>query len=375
MIEITGKYNTALVYTDNLEPSAAGQIKAFCDMEYSYGSKLRIMPDVHAGKGCTIGTTMTVTDKIVPNIVGVDIGCGMLTVKLKEKRLELPKLDSFIRQNIPFGRNVRERAHRSHGRIDIYELECVKKIDTRRAKESIGTLGGGNHFIEIDTDGDSLYLVIHTGSRNLGLRVAEYYQKTAYNACGGRAQSEIPYELAFLEGDSMQSYLHDMELMQRFAALNRTVIKEVIVDRLKLHEEESFETIHNYIDTDNMILRKGAVSASKGERLLIPMNMRDGSLLCTGLGNSDWNCSAPHGAGRLMNRRDAEQSFTLSQFKKSMEGIFTTSVSKDTIDESPFVYKPMEEILKNISETVKVDKILKPIYNFKASEHGGNQKK
>lgn len=371
MIEITGKYNTALVYTDNLEPSAAGQIKAFCDMEYSSGSKIRIMPDVHAGKGCTIGTTMTVTDKIVPNIVGVDIGCGMLTVKLKEKRLELPKLDSFIRQNIPFGRNVRERAHRSHGRIDIYELECVKKIDTRRAKESIGTLGGGNHFIEIDTDGDSLYLVIHTGSRNLGLRVAEYYQKTAYNACGGRAQSEIPYELAFLEGDSMQSYLHDMELMQRFAALNRTVIKEVIVDGLKLHEEESFETIHNYIDTDNMILRKGAVSAKKGEQLLIPMNMRDGSLLCTGLGNSDWNCSAPHGAGRLMNRRDAEQSFTLSQFKKSMEGIFTTSVSKDTIDESPFVYKPMEEILKNISDTVTVDKILKPIYNFKASEHGG----
>lgn len=375
MIEITGKYNTALVYTDNLEPSAAGQIKAFCDMDYSSGSKIRIMPDVHAGKGCTIGTTMTVTDKIVPNIVGVDIGCGMLTVKLKEKRLELPKLDSFIRQNIPFGRNVRERAHRSHGRIDIYELECVKKIDTRRAKESIGTLGGGNHFIEIDTDGESLYLVIHTGSRNLGLRVAEYYQKKAYNACGGRKQSEMPYELAFLEGDSMQSYLHDMQLMQRFAALNRTVIKEVIVDGLKLHEEESFETIHNYIDTDNMILRKGAVSASKGERLLIPMNMRDGSLLCTGLGNSDWNCSAPHGAGRLMNRRDAEQSFTLSQFKKSMEGIFTTSVSKDTIDESPFVYKPMEEILKNISETVKVDKILKPIYNFKASEHGGKQTK
>ncbi len=375
MIEIAGKYNTALVYTDNLEPSAAGQIKAFCDMEYSSDSKIRIMPDVHAGKGCTIGTTMTVTDKIVPNIVGVDIGCGMLTVKLKEKRLELPKLDSFIRKNIPFGRNVRERAHRSHGRIDIYELECVKKIDTRRAKESVGTLGGGNHFIEIDTDGDSLYLVIHTGSRNLGLRVAEYYQKTAYTACGGRKQSEIPYELAFLEGDAMQSYLHDMALMQRFAALNRTVIKEVIIDGLKLHEEESFETIHNYIDTDNMILRKGAVSASKGEQLLIPMNMRDGSLLCTGLGNSDWNCSAPHGAGRLMNRKDAEQSFTLSQFKKSMEGIFTTSVSKDTIDESPFVYKPMEEILKNISDTVKVDKILKPIYNFKASEHGGKQTK
>lgn len=373
-IEIAGKYNTAKVYTDNLEPSAAGQIKAFCDMEHSSGSKIRIMPDVHAGKGCTIGTTMTVTDKIVPNIVGVDIGCGMLTVKLKEKRIELPKLDSVIRQNIPFGRNVRERAHRSHGRIDIYELECVKKIDTRRAKESIGTLGGGNHFIEIDTDGEALYLVIHTGSRNLGLRVAEYYQKRAFAACGGRAQNEIPYELAYLAGDEMQSYLHDMELMQRFAELNRTVIKEVILDELKLHEEESFTTVHNYIDTENMILRKGAVSANKGERLLIPMNMRDGSLLCTGLGNSDWNCSAPHGAGRLINRRNAEQSFTLSQFKKAMEGIFTTSVSKDTIDESPFVYKPMEEILRNIGETAIVDKIIKPIYNFKASEDFGRKR-
>ena len=368
MIEITGKYNTALVYTDNLEPSAAGQIKAFCDMEYSYGSKIRIMPDVHAGKGCTIGTTMTVTDKIVPNIVGVDIGCGMLTVKLKEKRLELPKLDSFIRQNIPFGRNVRERAHRSHGRIDIYEFDCVKKIDTRRAKESIGTLGGGNHFIEIDTDGDSLYLVIHTGSRNLGLRVAEYYQKTAYNACGSRKQSEIPYELAFLEGDSMQSYLHDMELMQRFAALNRTVIKEVIVDGLKLHEEESFETIHNYIDTDNMILRKGAVSASKGERLLIPMNMRDGSLICIGKGNGEWNCSAPHGAGRIMSRTQAAAQLSMDEYTAEMEGVWSSCVSPETIDESPMAYKPFDEIVAEIGPTAEIAEHIRPVYNFKAAE-------
>lgn len=328
------------------------------------------MPDVHAGKGCTIGTTLTVKDAVVPNVVGVDIGCGMLTVKLNEKRIDLPKLDSFIRQNIPCGRDIRERSHRSHGRLDVYELLCVKRVDIRRAKESLGTLGGGNHFIEIDKDDeDNLYLVIHTGSRNLGLRVAQYYQNVAYKACGGRAQTAIPYELAFLQGDAMQDYLHDMEFMQRFAELNRTIIKEVILDGMKLHEEESFSTVHNYIDTENMILRKGAVSAQKGERLLIPMNIRDGSLICTGLGNEDWNFSAPHGAGRLMSRKDALSSFTLNAFKKSMDGIFTTSVTADTIDECPMVYKPMEEIIKNIKETVMIEKTIKPIYNFKASEN------
>ena len=334
------------------------------------------MPDVHAGKGCTIGTTMTITDKIVPNIVGVDIGCGMLTVKLKEKRINLPELDSFIRQTIPYGREVRERSHRSHGRLDIYDLRCVKKIDIRRAKESIGTLGGGNHFIEVDKDDEeNLYLVIHTGSRNLGLRVAEYYQKKAYNYCGGRNQAVIPYELAYLSGEDMQDYLHDMEFMQRFADLNRTVIKEVILEHLKLTELTSFTTIHNYVDTEAMILRKGAVSAKNGEQLLIPMNMRDGSLVCTGLGNEDWNFSAPHGAGRLMSRKDAFNSFTLSSFEESMKGIYTTSVSRDTIDECPMVYKPMDEIIRNIGETVTVDKIIKPIYNFKASENAGKNKK
>lgn len=375
MISIKGTYGEVRVFSNELEQSAEGQIKALCEQPFITGSKIRIMPDVHAGKGCTIGTTMTIGDYVVPNLVGVDIGCGMLTVQLEEKRLNLPELDSFIRQNIPYGRDVRERSHRSHGRINIEDLRCYKRVDTRRAKESLGTLGGGNHFIEVDKDEDgTLYLVIHTGSRNLGLRVAELYQKKAYNAVGGRKQAKIPYELAYLTGEEKDDYLYDMAFMQKFAELNRRIIKELILDGLKLHEADSFTTIHNYIDTDAMILRKGAVSAKKDERLLIPLNMRDGSLICTGLGNEDWNCSAPHGAGRRFSRRDAENSFTVSEFKKQMEGIFTTSVSQDTLDECPMAYKPMEEILQNIGETVRVERIIRPIYNFKASEHGGRKK-
>ena len=375
MIEIKGTYGEAKVFTAELDNSASGQIKALCEQPFITGSKIRIMPDVHAGKGCTIGTTMTIGDFVVPNLVGVDIGCGMLTVQLEEKRLNLPELDSFIHQNIPYGRDVRERTHRSHGRINLEDLRCYKKVDTRRAKESLGTLGGGNHFIEVDKDDDgNLYLVIHTGSRNLGLRVAELYQKKAYNAVGGRKQTEIPYELAYLTGEEKDDYLYDMAFMQRFAELNRRIIKEVILDGMKLHEADPFTTIHNYIDTDAMILRKGAVSANAGERLLIPMNMRDGSLICTGLGNEDWNCSAPHGAGRRFSRTEAENSFTVSEFKKQMEGIYTTSVSKDTLDECPMAYKPMNEILGNIKDTVRVERIIRPIYNFKASEHGGRSK-
>ncbi len=370
MIEIIGTYNSAKVYTNELEPSAEGQIRTLCEQPFASGSKIRIMPDVHAGKGCTIGTTMTIGDYIVPNLVGVDIGCGMLTVALEEKRINLPELDSFIYNNIPFGRDIRERPHRSHGRLNLGDLRCYKKLDTRRAKESLGTLGGGNHFIEIDKDDDgNLFLIIHTGSRNLGLRVAELYQNKAYNAVGGRKQTEVPYELAYLSGDDKDDYLADMVFMQRFAALNRQIIKETILDGLKLHEVESFETIHNYIDTENSILRKGAVSAKKDELLLIPINMRDGSLICTGLGNAEWNCSAPHGAGRRYSRKDAESNFSLSQFKKEMEGVFTTSVSKETLDECPMAYKPIESIIDNIGDTVKIEKIIKPIYNFKASEH------
>ena len=314
-----------------------------------------------------------VLDKIVPNLVGVDIGCGMETVKLKAKRLELPKLDNFIRQNIPCGRDIREKVHCSHERIDLGELRCIHKLDMRRAKESLGTLGGGNHFIEVDKDSDDLYLVIHSGSRNLGLKVAEYYQKKAYEAVGGRKQTDIPYELAYLSEQDLEDYLHDMAIMQRFAGLNRQIIKEVILDGMKWKDEGSFSTIHNYIDIEAGILRKGAVSAKQGETLLIPMNMRDGSLICIGLGNADWNYSAPHGAGRQMSRSEAESSFTVSAFKKEMHGIYTSSVNRDTLDECPMVYKPMEEIIKNISETVKIDRIIKPIYNFKASEHASQK--
>lgn len=371
MVIIQGEYNSAAVYTDELESSAEGQIRTLCNQPFTVGSNIAIMPDVHAGKGCTIGTTMTVGEFVVPCLVGVDIGCGMLTVRLKEKRINLPSLDSFIRQNIPCGRDVRERPHRSHGRISLEDLRCYRKIDSRRAKESLGTLGGGNHFIEIDRDDEeNLYLVIHTGSRNPGLRVAEFYQKKAYDSVGGRKQNDIPYELSPLTGDGKEDYLADMKLMQQFAALNRRIIKEEILDGMRLHEEEEFTTVHNYIDTDEMILRKGAVSAKTGERLLIPINMRDGSLICTGLGNESMNCSAPHGAGRKYSRTDAESSFTLSQFKASMEGIFTTSVSRETLDECPMAYKDMNEILQNIQETVTIDKMIKPVYNFKASEHG-----
>ena len=369
MLEIRGSYATAKIFTDTLEPSAEGQITALCNQAFTAGSQIRIMPDVHAGAGCTIGTTMTITDAVVPNLVGVDIGCGMETVSLRAKRLNLPELDSFIRQSIPSGREARERIHRNAEDFDLAALRCVSKLDTRRALQSLGSLGGGNHFIEVDRDDSgNLFLVIHSGSRNLGLQVAEHYQKQAYAAVGGREQSDIPYELAPLYGAALENYLHDMAIMQAYAALNRQIMRDVILDGLKLKSDGSFTTIHNYIDLDAMILRKGAVSAKAHEVLLIPINMRDGSLICTGLGNADWNFSAPHGAGRLMSRREAEASFTLSAFKQEMAGVFTTSVSKETLDECPMAYKPMEEIVQNIAETARIDRIIRPIYNFKAGE-------
>jgi RNA-splicing ligase RtcB len=372
MIEITGKYAAAKVFTDTLEPAAKEQIRTVCEQPFAAGSRIRVMPDVHPGKGCTVGTTMTIGESVVPCMVGVDIGCGMETVKLRRKRLDLPALDSFIRQNIPSGRDVRKQRHRSHGRIDIYKLRCIKKVDIRRALQSLGTLGGGNHFIEVDKDDEEqLYLVIHTGSRNLGLRVAEYYQNAAYQAAGGRKQTEVPYALASLAGKAMENYLHDMSLMQDFAALNRRIIKEIILEGLNLKDDGSFSTIHNYIDLETMILRKGAVSAKGGEKILIPINMRDGSLLCTGLGNADWNLSAPHGAGRLMSRREAANYFTVNAFEKEMAGIYTTSINKDTLDECPMAYKPMAEIIANIADAVKIERAIRPIYNFKAGEHAG----
>jgi len=396
MIEIRGKYNTAKVFTDNVEEDAVAQIIELCNQEFAKGSIIRIMPDTHAGAGCTIGTTMTIKDKIVPNLVGVDIGCGMETIKLKNKNIELSKLDKVIHEYIPAGFDIRKKEHPYAKNIDLEELICRKNVNINRAKLSIGTLGGGNHFIEVNKDKEgNLYLVVHSGSRHLGKQVAQFYQELGYKElvtqseiikelvekmkAEGREKeiqteikeiktSSVSKHLAYVQGKSFDNYLSDMKLVQKFAVLNRKAIVDEIVKRMDFKIEEQFTTIHNYIDLDNMILRKGAISAREGEKVLIPINMRDGSLICIGKGNRDWNYSAPHGAGRLMSRSKAKEVITLSEFKKSMEGIYSTTVNKSTIDESPMAYKPMEEIIENIRDTVEIIDIIKPIYNFKAAE-------
>ena len=400
MIEIRGKYNEAKIFTDVVDSASLAQVQELCNQEFTAGSRIRLMPDIHAGKGCTIGTTMTITDTVVPNLVGVDIGCGMETVRVRETRLDLQKLDKLIREKIPSGFSIRDKAHRYADEIDLEELCCAGHVDLLRAAKSVGTLGGGNHFIEVDRDDDgALYVVVHSGSRHLGVEVAGYYQEAGYRelnrtdpasveALTARLKAEgrdreirkelrklknlkrtpIPKVLAYVSGELFEQYIHDMKIVQQFAMLNRQAMMDEIVKGMKLHVEEQFTTIHNYIDTDSRILRKGAVSAQAGERLLIPINMRDGSLLCVGKGNEDWNCSAPHGAGRLMSRAEAKQSFTVSEFKKQMEQIYTTSVSKATLDECPMAYKGMQDILDNIGPTAEVEKIIRPIYNFKAGD-------
>ena len=369
MIILEGKYNQAIVYAEELEASAQSQIVQLCNQPFIQGSRIRIMPDVHAGAGCTIGTTMTIADKAVPNLVGVDIGCGMETTRLKEKWLEVQKLDKVIGQKIPAGFAIRDKAHAYSKKIDLSALRCAKaaKLKLDRAYNSLGTLGGGNHFIEVDqADDGALYLIVHSGSRHLGLEVAKYYQELAYQLLSDEEKRGINRALAYLSGQALEDYLHDMRIVQQFAALSRQAMTDEILRAMKLDAEASFTTIHNYIDTENRILRKGAVSAQSGEQLLIPINMRDGSLVCTGLGNPDWNQSAPHGAGRLMSRSDAKNSFTVSAFKKAMQGIYTTSVGAGTLDECPMAYKDMSVIVSQIGETVTIDQIIKPIYNFKA---------
>ncbi len=396
MFDLQGKFNTARIFTDNIEPEALSQILNLLNQEFVSGSKIRIMPDTHAGAGCTIGTTMTVTDRVVPNLVGVDIGCGMETVMLEERRVELQKLDRVIHERVPAGFATREKPHPLLGEVDLSPLRAIKQVNRNRAELSLGTLGGGNHFIELDRDDDGkLYLVVHSGSRNLGKQVAEHYQEAAARDLSKKARDtsklvadlkaqgretdiqaalkkfsahKIDKNLAYLEDGLLEDYLHDMAIVQRYAALNRQAIVQEIVKAMGWKVGEQFTTVHNYIDLDGRVLRKGAISARKGERVLIPINMRDGSLLCVGKGNADWNCSAPHGAGRLMSRSAAKQSITLSQFQKSMEGIYSTTVGRNTIDESPFAYKPVEEILRNIGETVEVIQTIKPLYNFKAAE-------
>ena len=400
MITIKGTHNTAVCYTSQLEETALEQIKAVCNQEAFADCKIRIMPDVHAGKGCTIGTTMTVTDKIVPGMVGVDIGCGMETVRLDASELDFDRLDKSIRKNIPSGFEVHNRPHKLADEIDLSELRCVRHVNLHRAVHSIGTLGGGNHFIEVaKSDGGALYLVVHSGSRHLGCEVAEYYQTEGYNALCGNAQFQleeviaelkaqgrdkeiqgtikllkeqtaipVPKDLAYIEGSLFSDYVHDMKIVQRFAVLNRKAMVDTILVGLRLSAAEEFTTIHNYIDTDSMILRKGAVSAKAGEKLLIPINMRDGSLICEGKGNSDWNFSAPHGAGRLMSRAKAFHELSMEQYQSEMSGIYSTCVVPDTLDESPMAYKSMNEIISHIEPTAEIIEKIKPVYNFKAAE-------
>ena len=400
MFEIQGKYGSAKVFAEIAEECAISQIFQLCNQPVSAGAKIRIMPDVHAGAGCTIGTTMTITDKAIPNLVGVDIGCGMETVKLRETHIEVQKLDKLIYRTIPSGFSVREKIHRFADRFDPVQLYCMEHIHVRRMMESIGTLGGGNHFIEADQGEDgSIYFVIHSGSRHLGVEVARYYQEEAYRQLNSASKVEVqaliaslkaegkqkqiekalrklnaekrtdvPKQLAYTMGTLFTQYIHDMKLTQQFALLNRQAMMDELIRGMGAHIAEQFTTIHNYIDTEHMILRKGAVSARLGEKLLIPMNMRDGSLICIGKGNDDWNQSAPHGAGRLMSRSAAKASFTVSEFKKQMAGIYTTSVSSGTLDECPMAYKPMEAIVGCIADTVEISEIIRPIYNFKAGE-------
>ena len=402
MFEIKGKITTAICYAKVVEDEAIGQIRRMCDHDLTKGSKVRIMPDVHAGKGCTIGTTMTVTDKICPNIVGVDIGCGMYTVKLQDQVIDFEKIDEACHY-VPSGMNVWEGRME---RFDLTQLKCYRSLrDAKRLERSLGTLGGGNHFIEVDKAKDGVYyLVIHSGSRNLGKQVAEFYQQMAidlhagkeeyfikrdeiirtYKEQGRRAEIQealkqlkqdyetqdldVPEDICWLYGPFMDDYLHDIEICQRFARRSRERMAEIIIERTKMTQAEAFHTIHNYIDVDEMILRKGSIAAHKGEKVLIPINMRDGSVLAVGKGNPEWNYSAPHGAGRIMSRSKAKSTLSMEEYQETMKGIYTTSVTTATIDEAPMAYKSLEDIIDVIRDSVDIIEIMKPIYNFKSEK-------
>lgn len=399
-LEIKGKVNTAICYARVVEDEAIEQIRRMCDHEFTSGARIRIMPDVHAGKGCTIGTTMTITDKAVPNIVGVDIGCGMYTVNIGKGDIDFAKLDEAAHY-IPSGMNVWEGRRE---RFDLEELHCYRSLNkTKWLERSLGTLGGGNHFIEVDEAMDGTkYLIIHSGSRNLGKQVAELYQQMAielhqgkekyfqekeelirtYKEAGRRneiqaalkqlkwekQESIIPENLCYLYGKYFEEYLHDVEICQRFAKRNREMMSEIILEKTGLVGVDAFHTIHNYIDTEEMILRKGAIAAHEGEKVLIPINMKDGSVLAIGKGNPEWNYSAPHGAGRVMSRMKAKATLNMDEYKEMMSGIYTTSVCEKTLDEAPMAYKRLEDIIDVIKESVEVIDVMKPLYNFKASE-------
>lgn len=397
MIIVKGKYNEAKIFTNNPDEQTEKQVLELCNQEFVKGEKIRVMPDCHVGIGCTIGTTMTITDKIVPNLVGVDIGCGVIVafIPLHKDEINFEQLDEVIRKKVPSGFNVHSRSNRHPFVSKINFDDIYAPVDLERAKNSVGTLGGGNHFIELnEVSDDSVALVIHSGSRNLGKQIAEYYQNLAYDELTdlslqkerlmkrlkeeGKEEAfeeefkkitnrKINKNLAYLQGDSFKRYMNDMKIAQKYADINRKAMVDIIVKNMGWKVVDSFTTIHNYIDMDDMIMRKGAISAQQGERLIIPINMRDGSLIAIGKGNPDWNYSGPHGAGRLLSRRAARQQVSMKEFEESMKNVWTTSVKKSTLDESPFAYKPIEEILKYTKDTIEIKQIIKPIYNFKAS--------
>ncbi|MBC1356236.1 RtcB family protein [Listeria welshimeri] len=392
MLTLKGKYNEATVYTDNIDDNTIGQIITLCSQPFVKDSKIRIMPDTHGGKGCVIGTTMTIQDKIVPNLVGVDIGCGLYVVKLKPGKLKMSfdKLDKVIRERVPSGSGTHDKA------IDDFDLDgVIAPINRGWASRSIGTLGGGNHFIEVNQGSDGIYLVIHSGSRVLGKEIAEYHQEVAYKKLDGlrkelkvaatkakktgslkmandfmsdRELVKLDYDLSYVTGSDLEHYLNDMEIAQRFAARNRYVMAQIILKAMKWDKAviSSFDCVHNYIDINNHMLRKGATSAQLGEQIIVPLNMRDGSILATGKGNPDWNYSAPHGAGRMLSRSNAKAQISLESYQKAMKDVWTTSVSKKTIDEAPKAYKSARQLLADVEDTMEIQEIIKPLYNFKA---------
>lgn len=381
MITIEGKYTNAKIFTTNneataIEQYALDQLQMLCDNETSAGCTIRVMPDVHPGKVGTIGLTMTIGDKVMPNLVGIDIGCGMTIAQIEGRKVEFQKLDKVIQENIPVGFKIRNKVLPRAEKFNLELLKCYKHIREQRAKQSLGTLGGGNHFIEVDKDNDgNLYVVVHSGSRNLGKEVTEYYINRGYNELKEKG-IDIPYELTYLEGETLKDYINDLYIVQKFASLNRDIIIDEILKGMKWKYTGYYECIHNYIDGSIRttvtfgapMIRKGAISAVFGEPVIIPINMRDGIILGTGLGNKDWNYSAPHGAGRIMKRTDIKNNHTVSEFKSNMKGIYSSCINKDTLDEAPFAYRNIDDIIEVIGETVNVDKILTPIYNYKAGK-------
>ncbi|MBK3495898.1 RtcB family protein [Viridibacillus sp. YIM B01967] len=402
MIEVKGMHTNAKIFSHIQQDKAVEQVQELCDQPFLHDAKIRIMPDYHAGKGCVIGTTIALKDKVVPNLVGVDVGCGVHVTKLAPIDIDFQKLDDTVKKYVPSGTNLHDNDSIRYVTDDFPKAQqfvAAHILNDERSKHSLGTLGGGNHFIEVSQDEDGyLYLCIHTGSRSVGAKIATYYQKLAYEQIQSRdvtgivdvlkAQGRfqeiqsaikqyktknpvIPKDLAYVQGEDFQNYIHDMKLAQQFAKENRRQIARSIIEHLdyEKHIVEEFDSIHNYIDTDNMILRKGAISAQKGEQLIIPINMRDGSIIAYGKGNEDWNYSAPHGAGRIMSRTQANKNLNLEDYQKTMAGIWTSSVNKETLDEAPMAYKSMEEILGNVQNTVEIKAIIKPVYNFKASDN------